>query len=54
VYFVMAPRYALSVARLAPGPYWVRYELVTEREDLDPAVVLQAAAVRDSVQVRLP
>src|SRR2546430_9160409 len=24
VYFVMAPRYALSVARLAPGPYWVR------------------------------
>ncbi|PYP26183.1 MAG: hypothetical protein DMD51_06405 [Gemmatimonadetes bacterium] len=54
VYFVMAPRYALSVARLAPGPYWVRYELVTEREDLDPAVVLQAVAVRDSVQVRLP
>ncbi len=54
VYFVMEPRYALSVARLAPGPYWVRYELVTEREDLDPAVVLQAAAVRDSVQVRLP
>ena len=54
VYFVMEPRYALSAARLAPGPYWVRYELVTEREDLDPAVVLQAAAVRDSVQVRLP
>src|SRR5438874_9152865 len=54
VYFVMEPRYALSVARLAPGPYWVRYELVTEREDLDPVVVLQAAAVRDSVQVRLP
>jgi len=54
VYFVMEPRYALSVAGLAPGAYWVRYELVTEREDLDPAVVLQAAAVRDSVQVRLP
>ena len=54
VYFVMEPRYALSVTGLAPGAYWVRYELVTEREDLDPAVVLQAAAVRDSVQVRLP
>jgi hypothetical protein len=54
VYFVMEPRYALSVAGLAPGSYWLRYELVTDREDLDPAVVLKAPAVRDSIQVRLP
>jgi len=54
VYFVMEPRYALAVAGLAPGLYWLRYELVTDREDLDPAVVLQAPAVRDSVELRLP
>ncbi len=54
VYFVMEPRYALAVAGLAPGLYWLRYELVTDREDLDPAVVLQASAVRDSVELRLP
>jgi hypothetical protein len=54
VYFVMEPRYALSIGGLAPGPYWLRYELVTEREDLDPAVVLKAPVVRDSIPVRLP
>jgi len=54
VYFVMEPRYALSTSGLPPGRYWLRYELVTEREDLEPAVVLRAAAVRDSVEVRLP
>jgi hypothetical protein len=54
VYFVMEPRYALSIGGLAPGPYWLRYELVSEREDLDPAVVLKAPAVHDSIQVRLP
>jgi hypothetical protein len=54
VYFVMQPRYALSTRGLAPGRYWLRYELVTEREDLEPAVVLQAAPVRDSLALRLP
>lgn len=54
VYFVMEPRYALPTIGLPPGRYWLRYELVTEREDLDPAVVLRAAAVRDSLEVRLP
>jgi len=54
VYFVMEPRYALSTAGLAAGSYWLRYELVTEREDLDPAVVLRVPPVRDSLQVRLP
>jgi len=54
VYVVMEPRYALSTAGLAAGRYWLRYELVTEREDLDPAVVLRVPPVRDSLQVRLP
>jgi hypothetical protein len=54
VYFVMEPRYALRAGGLAPGRYWLRYELVTDREDLDAAVVLPAPAVRDSVEVRLP
>lgn len=54
VYFVMEPRYALAVGGLAPGLYRLRYEVVTDREDLDPAVVLQASAVRDSVELRLP
>lgn len=54
VYFVMEPRYALSATGLPSGRYRLRYELVTDREDLDPAVVLQAPAVRDSLEVRLP
>jgi hypothetical protein len=56
VYFTMEPR--LSVPLPAPalthGRYWLRYELDTEREDLDPAVILKAPAVRDSVQVVVP
>jgi hypothetical protein len=54
VYFVMEPRYALSARGLAPGRYWLRYELVTEREDLEPAVVLHAAPLRDSLALRVP
>jgi hypothetical protein len=56
VYFTMEPRLANVVPRprLKPGRYWVRYEVVTDREDLDPAVVLRAPAVRDSVQLVVP
>lgn len=54
VYFTMQPRIAAAVGRLAPGRYWLRYEVVTEREDLDPAVVLPAPAARDSVQLVVP
>jgi len=56
VYFTMEPRLATVVAppRLPRGRYWLRYEVVTEREDLDPAVVLKAPAVRDSVQLVVP
>jgi len=56
VYFTMEPRIAVAIAppKLARGRYWLRYELAAEREDLDPAVVLRAPAVRDSVQVVVP
>jgi hypothetical protein len=56
VYFTMEPRLAnlLPPPRLARGRYWVRYEVVAEREDLDPTVVLRAPAVRDSVQLIVP
>ena len=53
VYFTMQPRIASVVAKpgLPPGRYWLRYEIVTDRDDLDPKVVLKAPSVRDSVQV---
>jgi hypothetical protein len=54
VYFTMEPRIASIVAKLPRGRYWLRYEVVAEREDLDPAVVLPAPTVRDSVQLVVP
>jgi len=56
VYVAMEPRLSnlLPPPRLGHGHYWLRYEVVTEREDLDPAVVLKAPAVRDSVQLVVP
>ena len=56
VYVTMEPRLATVIAspRLKRGRYWLRYELVAEREDLDPSVVLRAPAVRDSVQLIVP
>jgi hypothetical protein len=54
VYFTMEPRIASIVGKLPRGRYWLRYEVVAEREDLDPAVVLPAPIVRDSVQLVVP
>jgi hypothetical protein len=56
VYVTMEPRVATRVVHpgLARGRYWLRYEVVTEREDLDAAVILKAPAVRDSVPVVIP
>jgi hypothetical protein len=55
VYFTMEPRLASALAKpvLSRGRYWLRYEVVAEREDL-PGVVLKAPPVRDSVQVVVP
>jgi hypothetical protein len=54
VYFTMEPRIASIVGKLPRGRYWLRYEVVAEREDLDPVVVLRSPAVRDSVQLVVP
>ena len=56
LYYVMEPRLASALAKLGlpRGRYWLRYEIVSERDDLDPKLVLQAPAVRDSVQVIVP
>jgi hypothetical protein len=56
VYFTMQPRLASAIPQpgLKRGRYWLRYEVVAEREDLDPTVVLKAPAVRDSVQLVVP
>src|SRR6266566_3844167 len=56
VYFTMEPRLASAIPApgLPRGRYWLRYEVVAEREDLDPKVVLKAPAVRDSVQLVVP
>jgi len=56
VYVTMQPRLASAIPQpgLKRGRYWLRYEVVAEREDLDPSVVLKAPAVRDSVQLVIP
>jgi hypothetical protein len=56
VYTTMEPRIGTPLAPpgLPRGRYWLRYEVVAEREDLDPTVVLKASAVRDSVQLVIP
>jgi len=54
VYFTMEPRIASIIGRLPKGRYWLRYEVVAEREDLDPSVILPAPAARDSVQLVVP
>lgn len=54
VYVTMEPRIASVIGKLPKGRYWLRYEVVTEREDLDPSVILPAPAARDSVQLVVP
>ena len=54
VYFTLEPRIASVVGTLPRGRYWLRYEVVAEREDLDPKVVLPAPAARDSVRLVVP
>jgi hypothetical protein len=54
VYVTMDPCYTFSTEGLAPGRYRLRYALVTERDDLDPSVVLHAPPVRDSLDLHVP
>ncbi len=54
VYYVLAPRLAAATGRLAPGRYWVRIEVSTDRDDVPRTAVLPAPPIRDSVEVRVP
>ena len=54
VYYTMDPRFAIPVGVLPRGRYWLRFEAKTEREDLEPQVLLKVPAIVDSVEVRVP
>jgi P pilus assembly chaperone PapD len=55
VYYEVDPRFtaALPGGKLPPGPYRLRVEVTTEREDLAPETLLAARPVRDSLELRL-
>jgi P pilus assembly chaperone PapD len=54
VYFDVEPRLTMPLAHHRPGRYQLRLELATEREDLEPEILLQTRPVRDSVTVQIP
>jgi len=54
VYFDVEPRLTMPLTRHRPGRYQLRLELATEREDLEPDILLQARPIRDSVTVLIP
>ncbi|MEP6572390.1 MAG: hypothetical protein ABJD11_06825 [Gemmatimonadota bacterium] len=54
VYLETDPRFTMPVAGLASGPYRLRLEITSAREDLPSDVILPMPPVRDSVEVRLP
>jgi hypothetical protein len=55
VYFDAEPRFTAPLpGRLPPGPYRLRVEITSEREDLAPETLLQTRPVRDSLELRLP
>lgn len=53
VYYDLDPRFTIASAGLAPGRYRLRFEVVSERSDLAAEQTLRAAAVRDSIEVRI-
>ncbi|MBL8977498.1 MAG: hypothetical protein JNM53_03740 [Gemmatimonadetes bacterium] len=54
VYYDATPGFMLPVAGLPAGSYRVRLELVSERPDISPDLLLRAPPARDSLEVRLP
>jgi len=54
VYFDVDPRFTMPLAHPRPGRYRLFLELATEREDLEPDILLQARPIRDSAEVRIP
>jgi hypothetical protein len=54
VYVDVDPRFTMPLVHPRPGRYRLHLELATEREDLEPDILLQARPIRDSVDVRIP
>ncbi|HXG44203.1 MAG TPA: hypothetical protein VNJ71_05515 [Gemmatimonadales bacterium] len=54
VYYHAEPRFTLPVRGLPAGTYGLRLEFTSERQDLDPKLLLRSPPVRDSVTVTLP
>ena len=54
VYYEVEPTFTLATAGLPAGPYRLRLELLSERPDISPEMLLRAPPSRDSVEVRLP
>ena len=54
VYYEVDPVFAFPTVGLPPGRYRARIELVSERPDITPDLLLRAKPVRDSLEVRLP
>jgi hypothetical protein len=55
VYYEVDPRFtaALPGGGVPPGPYRLRLEVTTEREDLAPETLVAARPVRDSLELKL-
>lgn len=54
VYYDATPSFMLPVAGLPAGSYRLRLELVSERPDISPELLLRAPAARDSLEIQLP
>ena len=54
VYFDVEPRFTMPLSHHRPGRYQLRLELATEREDLEPEILLQTRPIRDSIAVHIP
>ena len=54
VFFANEPRWAVGIVGAPAGPYLLRIEATTERDDLAQDVMLQVPVVRDSVAVSTP
>jgi hypothetical protein len=54
IYYTAEPLFMMPLAGRTSGRYRLRLELVTERSDIAPELLLRAAVARDSIDVSLP
>jgi P pilus assembly chaperone PapD len=54
VFRVNQPRWTTGFDPAMPGPYMLHLEIVTDRQDLQPEVLLPVPPVRDSIRVEAP